>query len=385
MYYLRISDLSRLLSGGQCKAIGYKSPKKVPEREPLPPLWLDPPEASFRLGDVRLTGNASVRAAIAARAWAENAADPTTLSDLVMAIPSSLDRISLVEAGRSWRRGIHTHVTFELDIAPDPLYNRITQNMAAHNESIGVFADLADSKQFNSKPGDVRAALTPFLANTSVGVGNYKWMLYGDDDTVFYLNNVLELVQGLDHNMPYLITDHVWWPDHRDGRDHFIHANRRAPRCLPCNYRDPLAANKSLVQGQFAAVPACPCTPQVLCEVDNVGAFNRGGCGFNYFHPGNWYFLHGGAGAIISSGLMRQNAFEEVKDYILSHKFTSGDSMFTQVVHDVIHVLPTDPGYGFFRPHIRMFDPGWRGEIARGPEDEQTSDLGNDPGGIIER
>ena len=32
-----------------------------------------------------------------------------------------------------------------------------------------------------------------------------------------------------------------------------------------------------------------------------------------------------------------------------------------------------------------MFDPGWRGERVRGPEDAGTVDLGNDPAGILER
>ena len=31
-----------------------------------------------------------------------------------------------------------------------------------------------------------RAALTPFMANNSLGVDSYKWILYGDDDTVSF-------------------------------------------------------------------------------------------------------------------------------------------------------------------------------------------------------
>eukprot|EP00854_Cymbomonas_tetramitiformis_P016785 gene16785-19939_t len=39
--------------------------------------------------------------------------------------------------------------------------------------------------------------------------GKYKWMLYGDDDTYFFMSNILEELQGLDPDMPYLITDDV--------------------------------------------------------------------------------------------------------------------------------------------------------------------------------
>ncbi len=57
--------------------------------------------------------------------------------------------------------------------------------------------------------------MTPFLANVSIGVDNYKWLLYGDDDTFFFVDHVLALTQTLDHNMPYVITDNLWWPEQR--------------------------------------------------------------------------------------------------------------------------------------------------------------------------
>ena len=38
-------------------------------------------------------------------------------------------------------------------------------------------------------------------------------MLYGDDDTVFFIDNALEMLEGLDHNMPYFLTDNLWFPD----------------------------------------------------------------------------------------------------------------------------------------------------------------------------
>ena len=53
--------------------------------------------------------------------------------------------------------------------------------------------------------------MVPFLANQSVGADSYNWMLYGDDDTVFYLDNVLRMLEPLDHTMPYFITDHIWF------------------------------------------------------------------------------------------------------------------------------------------------------------------------------
>ena len=35
---------------------------------------------------------------------------------------------------------------------------------------------------------------------------SYKWLLYGDDDTMFFIDGVLALVQNLDADVPYFIT-----------------------------------------------------------------------------------------------------------------------------------------------------------------------------------
>ncbi len=64
----------------------------------------------------------------------------------------------------------------------------------------------------NRSPYTHSAALAPFIANMTVGVDKYKWILYGDDDTVFNIDNVLRLVNGLNASNPYLLTDALWFP-----------------------------------------------------------------------------------------------------------------------------------------------------------------------------
>lgn len=60
--------------------------------------------------------------------------------------------------------------------------------------------------------------MTPFLANQSIGVNNYKWMLFGEDDTVFFICNTMKLLQHLDHSIPYILTDNIQYPQqHTDG------------------------------------------------------------------------------------------------------------------------------------------------------------------------
>ena len=45
----------------------------------------------------------------------------------------------------------------------------------------------------------------PFLAHEHFGE-TYKWLLYGDDDTVWFVDGVLDLLSNLDPNTPYFIT-----------------------------------------------------------------------------------------------------------------------------------------------------------------------------------
>lgn len=126
----------------------------------------------------------------------------------------------------------------------------------------------------------------PFIAHRQLG-DTYKWLLYGDDDTVWFMDGVLKFLEDLDPDMPYFISgapptqsnndvassnpsahsqtcsllvpvavnlstgislicdllmlsfslgaDHLWWSS-APGRA--SHPHPGAPRCLPCNYPD---------------------------------------------------------------------------------------------------------------------------------------------------
>lgn len=56
-----------------------------------------------------------------------------------------------------------------------------------------------------------RAAIAPFLAAKEMGLESFKWVLYGDDDTVFFIDGALDALENLDYNMPYLLSDDVWF------------------------------------------------------------------------------------------------------------------------------------------------------------------------------
>lgn len=312
-----------------------------------------------------------------------------TRKDLLVAIPSSTDRLPLVRGSRLWRRDVPSMIITEFWSSPDKL-ERQAEFEGEKNEKYGEWREAWGCL----KIGDVRAGVTPFLAAHLHGYDNFKWMLYGDDDTVFFIDNALDMLEGLDHNMPYFLTDHLWFPDQFDGRrgdgHRKVHPNRSAPRCLPCGYQDPLhqpnGTSPNVPAGSFRAPEGCPCTLETLCKgADNPGYWGENCEWLKFSHPGWWYFEHGGAGAILSVGLLRSIEWAKMEKRFDIDGGVSGDSQFMAAVFDEGHILPTDPGYGFYRPQMTLFDPGWRGEQTKGSEDWGTADFGNDPMGIIDR
>lgn len=88
---------------------------------------------------------------------------------------------------------------------------------AAKGETWGYYPDAQPVRSFY--PGDQRAALAPFLAFRELG-DTFKWLLYGDDDTVFFVDAALRLASTMDPDMPYIITDNMWWSPHFGGASH---------------------------------------------------------------------------------------------------------------------------------------------------------------------
>lgn len=86
------------------------------------------------------------------------------------------------------------------------------QEGSKYSEIYGVCPDQVVKDARWHKAGDLRATVAPFLANMTIGPDNFEWMLFGDDDTVFLIDNVLNLIPHLDPTIPYYLTDHLWYP-----------------------------------------------------------------------------------------------------------------------------------------------------------------------------
>lgn len=41
---------------------------------------------------------------------------------------------------------------------------------------------------------------------------SFKWLFYGDDDSVLFLRGAMNIVAGLDPAMPYALTGGLWCP-----------------------------------------------------------------------------------------------------------------------------------------------------------------------------
>ncbi|KXZ51887.1 hypothetical protein GPECTOR_11g321 [Gonium pectorale] len=171
-----------------------------------------------------------------------------------------------------------------------------------HREAFGYWAD--DSKARGTwrggNVGDTRAAVAPFLAHEHFG-DTYKWMLYGDDDTLFYMTGdddtlfymtgVLKLLSSFDPDQPLALTDNIWY--------YALHPSPHAPRL------------------HARAAPSC--------VVSMSG--------------------HGGAGIILSAGLMRLRPPRELIDFIAQQKgCAGGDCLLGRALWYRLGIGFTDPG-----------------------------------------
>ena len=95
-------------------------------------------------------------------------------------------------------QGVRTYVA-----GNSPAPNALVQEGKRHNETWSYYPDDAPLRSLYG--GDTRAALVPYLAHASFG-DTYKWLLYGDDDTVWFMESVMKLLQDFDPDLPYFIT-----------------------------------------------------------------------------------------------------------------------------------------------------------------------------------
>jgi hypothetical protein len=219
--------------------------------------------------------------------------------DFVYGAGCDFERYPLVRGSRAWRQGIRAVFAFEnTSFIDEQIINQF-------NESYVSFADPS----IHTHRGHLRAAMSFVLAHKAVGP-TYKWMLGGDDDTLFYPQNLIRILSHLNHSMPYFISDDIWFASLSDSRSetpfsdgyyNFFHSNPYAPRCLPCTHPH---CRETTTYRFLPLKCGCPCTPKQACFAETVPPYHDKPrlCETN---KNLRAVVHGGSGSILSIGLLQ--------------------------------------------------------------------------------
>ncbi|GIL62603.1 hypothetical protein Vafri_16784 [Volvox africanus] len=154
--------------------------------------------------------------------------------DFIVVINTEQARLQLALASRPLRAGLRTFIAVDnLTLAEE-----LNQTGYKYNETYAYFPNRNITGPERSKPGDTRWQAAPFMAHHHYGP-TYKWILLGDDDTLWFMLGVKRLLYGYDHDMPYAISDH--FGDH-NARGFFL-PSPLAAVCSPCHWPDLLRSH----------------------------------------------------------------------------------------------------------------------------------------------
>ncbi|KAL3145601.1 hypothetical protein ABBQ32_003149 [Trebouxia sp. C0010 RCD-2024] len=312
-------------------------------------------------GPVRLKPSAKLKGMVASssRAFVKPGKFPVQRDDLVAAIPTDFDNRPLTDGSKIWRQDMRTYLVVNTSYVflEQPVADTDTDMWRSWRD---------DNETFLTgwcEPWDPRVALTPFLAHRDFH-GEYKWMLFGHDDTFFFVNNVLELLQDFDPDLPYVITDHFWWTDEplksANPQTNFYHSSEYAPHCMPCHW-DKEEEQRAL-QGRtgnlplpFPPYPGCPCTLEHICKSDKRGFFET---------PCNAPLkplpvrVQIGAGALISRGFLEKVPLAFMEQCILDLPAAPrANALFSHCIQQAGYAF-TSPGHAFYHWDAKSFDPG---------------------------
>ena len=206
-------------------------------------------------------------------------------SDVAVVFPTHPARYDVVRAGgETWRAGAPAVIVTEgpSEGPTAPPYENVTV------EHWFTFPDDLRPDMGIWKKGDMKAAASFRIANETLGAA-YDWLLHGDDDTVFVLDNVYALLDRLrlDPSVPYILSDSVSFC-----------ADARCKEAKTCGVAGPAGAPPYSPPGSGGCTTRPVAAP---CTRDAVNA--PGTCDV----PAAWYGLSfpcGRNGALVSRGAL---------------------------------------------------------------------------------
>lgn len=279
---------------------------------------------------------------------------PVGRQDLVVAMPSDLKHASLIQASAAWRQELRTYIAVNTSLIPlaRPVSPSDTELWRSYPD------DVEEMMKWGCQTWEPRMALTPFFAHDAFQ-GEYEWILYGHDDTFFFVEGVLELLQDFDPSLPYVITDHFWWTDEPlEAATDFYHPNEYAPHCLPCHWTtqdEQRSMSRIDDYKPFTPYIGCPCTAEHICRNDKRNLYKKA-C--NSPQEPLPFRMDAGAGVLISRGLMEKVPLEFMHKCIFDIKRAHGaDDLFSRCLQQAGYAF-TSPGYSFYHWEAKSFDPG---------------------------
>ncbi|GAX82097.1 hypothetical protein CEUSTIGMA_g9525.t1 [Chlamydomonas eustigma] len=279
-------------------------------------------------------------------------------SDFIAVIPTCEGREEIISGSRAWRQGIRTFIATN---ASRHLPSFKKDNQTVESKDGETYRCILDEKYTSgvrfhgARPGDLRSAISPFLAHAhySNKSETYKWMLYGDDDTVFFIPNVISFLGRLNHMVPYALTDNLWY--RRRGSNSPYHPHPDAPRCYPCALPEHSSGQPN--QGSIPAEAVSNSdpysilgyTPPTVCEACTVDVACKA------YREANMDCdaprAHGGAGIIFSKALLDFVDLNEFQRCLERVWGASGSDT-------LISLCLWEAGYAFTDPGVWIQGPG---------------------------
>lgn len=198
---------------------------------------------------------------------------------------------SWIRSSRIWRRGIPA-VVGSLN---EPLFPTLRE-ANVFDEHWVVWKRPVDML---AEPQEALRAVAPALVNTLAKQLEFDWLLLGEEGTVFNLDVVRELVDGLDPDTPTLVSDHMWFEYDGVGvHPSSPNGSPLAPRCIKCG----LHRREELQGTRWKPTHACPaCTWSLLkqWDPDRPDLYD----GPNDYAPRNKVAVDTGVGVVLSRKL----------------------------------------------------------------------------------
>lgn len=155
------------------------------------------------------------------------------------------------------------------------------------------------------------------------------WVLYGGDDTVYFLDDACRALKQFDPKLPHVVAEHVWLHVHDTRTVPLLaHGDPSVGRCVPCGTHTQLRSAIPVIRTHSSWRPpeACPvCTRELVDRSDTEKKYVNetlkeefGGLLLNEDST-----IRGGAGMVPSRSIMNPLSRERMMEFFNNAKVTA--------------------------------------------------------------